>query len=321
MTRGGNRTTGWIIAALAASLALPGLAHAAATKPTVATGAVANLTPASATVLGKVTPNGAQTTFLFQYGLTKLYTAGTPIVAAGAGTAAVAVTADLAGLAPATTYHYRLVATNSVGTTYGADRTLKTRPQPLGLTLAATPNPVQFGQPSVLGGNLSGTGNAERQIQLQSNPFPYTQGFVPASNVQLTDAQGNFAFPLLAVASNTQYRVLIANRPEVVSPIVSLGVAPRIATYVSTTRVHTGRIVRFFGTVRPLKSGAFAIQNRRGTRWVTVAGGLTHASGAVSRYAKRVRIRRGGSYRVFVTTTDGTLVAAAGRSVKITRVQ
>lgn len=320
MTRGSQRITRWIIAALAASLALPGLAQAQATKPTVSTGAAANLTPSTATLLGRVTPNGAQTTFVFQYGLTKLYTAATPVTAAGAGNAAVSVTGDLAGLAPATTYHYRLVAINRVGTTNGADRTFKTKPQPLGLTLAATPNPVGFGQPTVLGGTLSGTGNAQRQIQLEANPFPYTQGFAPASNVQLTDAQGNFAFPLLSVALNTQYRVLIPNRPEIASPIVSLGVAPRVATYVSATRVRTGRVVRFFGTVRPKRGSAFAVQNRRGTRWVTVAGGITHGSGDVSRYSKRVRIRRGGSYRVFVTTTDGTLAATAGRTLRITRV-
>lgn len=320
MTRGSQATTGWIIAALAAVLALPGLAQAAATKPTAATGAAADITPQSARVLGKVTPNGAQTTYFFQYGLTKLYTASTPVGSAGAGSGGVAVTADLPGLAPATTYHYRLVAKNKVGTTNGADRVLKTKPQPLGLTLAATPSPVGFGQPTVLAGTLSGTGNAERQIQLQSNPFPYTQGFAPASNVQLTDAQGNFAFPLLSVALNTQYRVLIPNRPEIASPIVSLGVAPRVATYVSATRVRTGRVVRFFGTVRPKRGGAYAIQNLRGTRWVTVAGGITHGSGDVSRYSKRVRIRRGGGYRVLVTTTDGTLTPTAGRTVRISRV-
>ena len=138
MTRRSQRATCWIIAALAASLALPGLAQAQATKPSVSTGAAANLTPATATLLGRVTPNGAQTTFVFQYGLTKLYTAATPVTAAGAGGAAISVTGDLAGLAPATTYHYRLVAINRVGTRNGADRTFKTQPQPLGLTLAAT---------------------------------------------------------------------------------------------------------------------------------------------------------------------------------------
>ena len=35
MTRGSQAVTGWIIAALAATLALPGLAQAQATKPTV----------------------------------------------------------------------------------------------------------------------------------------------------------------------------------------------------------------------------------------------------------------------------------------------
>ena len=42
--------------------------------------------------------------------------------------------------------------------------------------------------------------------------------------------------------------------------------------------------------------------------------------GGVSRYARRVRIRRGGLYRVFVAIADGNFVSSAGREVKITRV-
>jgi hypothetical protein len=48
--------TGWIIVALAASLALPGLAQAQATKPVVATGAAANLTPSTATCSARSRP-------------------------------------------------------------------------------------------------------------------------------------------------------------------------------------------------------------------------------------------------------------------------
>lgn len=306
---------------VALALALPAPALAQSAKPTVTTGASANPTPASVTVLGRVDPNGAQTTYLFQYGPTVLYGAATPPLAAGGGTSAINVLANLTGLAPATTYHYRLVATNRNGTTTGADRTFRTRNQPLGLTLAATPNPVAFGRPTVLAGTLSGTGNANRQIVLQANPFPYTQGFVPVSNPQLTNPQGGFAFPLLSVPLNTQFRVLIPTRPEIVSPIVNVGVAVRVSTSVSSRRVRSGGRVRFFGRVTPARPGAqVAIQKRRGRRWVTVAGTITHtATSRYSRYGKTLRIRRGGRYRVFVAIVDGNFASGAGRTVRISR--
>ena len=223
-----------------------------------------------------------------------------------------------AGLAPATTYHYRLVASNRHGITRGADRTFKTRAQPLGLSLAATPNPVPLGRPTVLGGTLSGTGNAGRQVVLQGNPFPYTQGFLPASNPQVVNAQGAFAFPLLSVPLNTQYRVLIPTRPEIVSPIVFVGVAVKVGTLVSATRVRRGARVRFFGTVRPARAGTrIAIQKLRGSRWVTVGGTTTRGSGQTTRYAKRVRVHLGGRYRVFAASADGSFVSNSGRTVRI----
>jgi hypothetical protein len=302
-------------------IAVPATAQAQSAKPTVTTTGAIKVTPRSATLLGKITPNGAQTTYLFQYGTTTLYGSATAPGAVGDGSAAVPVTADVTGLAPATTYHFRLVAHNRNGTVNGVDRVLRTRPEPLGLTLVAAPNPVPFGRPALLGGTLTGTGNARRQILLQSNPFPYTQGFQPTANVQLTDLQGQFAFPLLPVALNTQYRVVVPDKPEIVSPIVSLGVAVRVATNTSRRVVRTGGLVRFFGTVRPARPGAqFAIQLLRRGAWRTVAGGIAHgAGGGVSRYAKRVKIRRGGQYRVFVAIADGNFVSSAGRVVKISR--
>ena len=322
MSRSSQRLTVSSMVVMALALAAPTLAKAQSAKPAVTTGAVADLAPQSATLLGKVNASGAQTTYFFQYGPTSRYGAVTPSGTAAGDAGTINVTAAIGGLAPFTTYHYRLVARNRNGTTRGTDRTFKTKRQPLGLTLAATPNPVPFGRPTVLGGTLTGTGNANRPILLQSNPFPYTLGFAPTANVQLTNAAGQFAFPLLAVALNTQYRVVIPDKPEIVSPIVSLGVAVRVATNTSATRVRTGHSVRFFGTVRPARPGAqFAIQVLRRGAWRTVAGGITHgAAGGVSRYAKRVRIRRGGQYRVFVAVADGTFVSSAGRIVKISRI-
>lgn len=317
-----HRVRGWIITAVTLTLAVPAVAQAQSARPAVTTGAVADLQAQSATLLGRVNASGARTTYYFQYGPTTRYGAVTPTGVAAANAGTINVTAALGSLAPFTTYHYRLVARNRNGTTRGARRTFKTKRQPLGLTLAATPSPVPFGRPVVLAGTLSGTGNANRRILLQSNPFPYTQGFAPTTNVQLTNAAGQFAFPLLSVPINTQYRVMIPDRPEIASPIVSLGVAVRVSTNTSATRVRTGRTVRFFGTVRPARPGAqFAIQTLRRGAWRTVAGGLVRGSaGGVSRYAKRVRIARGGQYRVFVAIADGQFAASPGRTVRISRI-
>jgi hypothetical protein len=291
----------FVAGALALALVAPAGASAASTKPAVTTGGVADLTISTVTLKGSVDPNGAATTYFFQLGTTSLYGAQTATGSAGAGSKRVAITGAVTGLAPATTYHYRLVARNRNGLVKGADRTFKTKPQPLGVTLAATPNPVAFGSPVTLAGQLTGTGNANRQVVLQSNPFPYTQGFQNASNVQVTDAAGNFSFPLLSVPLNTQYRVQMPQKPEVVSPIVSLGVAVTLTTHVSSHRVARGARVRWSGTVRPASDGARVVfQRKKGSRWVQVSHTFARGSGKSSHYSKRVRISRGGTYRAVV---------------------
>ena len=170
--------------------------------------------PTSAVVNATVNPRGAATTYFFQYGTTRTYGAQTPAAVGGRRHRGPAVRRGPRGLAPATTYHYRIVARNRLGVARGADRTFKTQRQPLGVTLAASPNPLYPGAFTTLSGVLSGTGNANRQIVLQSNPFPYTQGFVTRCDPHVTDANGAFAFPVLSVPVNTQFRVLMPGEPE-----------------------------------------------------------------------------------------------------------
>ena len=67
-------------------------------------------------------------------------------------------------------------------------------------------------------GILSGTGNSGRQVQLQANPWPYTQGFLAVGNNVVTTATGGFSFTLLSVSVNTQYRVLMPAKPAVDEP-------------------------------------------------------------------------------------------------------
>ena len=109
----------------------------AASSPTVSTGRASSLTTSAATLNGTVNPEGLSTRYFFQYGTSRIYGSTTGPTDAGSGTHTKAAAADLIGLTPFTRYHYRLVAQNSKGTTFGGDRTFTTKKQPLGFSLAA----------------------------------------------------------------------------------------------------------------------------------------------------------------------------------------
>jgi len=303
---------------LALALALPSAAQAA-TAPGVTTGGAANVAQQTARLTGSVDPNAAATTFQFQYGATSAYGAVTPEQTL-AGDGKRTITADIAGLAPATTYHFRLIARNAKGLSKGADRSFKTKAQPLGVTFAGTPNPVPFGGLTTLSGQLTGTGNGGRDVVLQSNPFPYTQGFKADGNKLVTDAAGNFSFGLKAVPFNTQYRVALPDKPAVVSPIVVVSVSVLVSTHVGARTVHKGHKLTFSGALRPAVDGtpiAFQKLNSKGM-WVTIAGTVArHNSSASSKYSKHVTIRSGGKYRVYAGVTNGSFVPNTGSTLTI----
>jgi hypothetical protein len=95
--------------------------------PTTTTNSASKITGRSAQLKGTVNPNGSSTTYYFQWGTTTAYGNTTPSQSAGSGTSDIAVSANLSGLAPHTYYHYRLVASNSGGTSYGTDMTFSTK--------------------------------------------------------------------------------------------------------------------------------------------------------------------------------------------------
>lgn len=302
------------------ALAMIAPAVAAAAAPGVTTGGAAQVTITTATLTGRVNPRGLSTTYYFQYGTTTAYGSRTPTTAAGKGTANVAAAAQIGGLGPNTKYHYRLIAHNSDGTIAGNDRTFTTPKQPLGLALSATPNPVVFGAPTTLAGTLSGTGNAGRPIQLQQNPFPFTSGFANVGNVQLTNAQGGFSFALLSVPLTTQYRVLVTDKPSVVSPVVTVSVQVVVKSDVTRTHVRRGGRVRFSGSVHPAVTNVpVAIQKLNAKKhWITISGTITRPGGqGFAVYGKTLRIRRGGKYRVYVGSSGGTFTPNVGRTIRL----
>src|SRR5581483_3817385 len=105
--------------------------------PGVETGDVASVTTTTATLRGNVNPNGLSTTWWFEYGTSTNYSSRTSSHSAGSGTATKGESIGIKSLRPATTYHYRIVAQNSSGRSYGADRTFATVGAPSTATGAA----------------------------------------------------------------------------------------------------------------------------------------------------------------------------------------
>jgi streptogramin lyase len=72
-----------------------------------------------ATLHGKVNAEGVESEYYFEYGKTKSYGTKTAKISAGSGVADQKVSQALSSLSPSTTYDYRVVTTNSTGTTSG----------------------------------------------------------------------------------------------------------------------------------------------------------------------------------------------------------
>ena len=131
----------------------------------VVTQPATNLTATEATLNGTVNPNGLDTTCMFQYVddadfQTTGYAAATSVPCnpsdVGAGFSAVSVNAAVSGLTPATTYHFRAVATSADGTVNGNDQTFTT---------------LIAGPPSVGGEAASSVTDTSATLNATVNPF------------------------------------------------------------------------------------------------------------------------------------------------------
>jgi len=148
-----------VLAAVAALIVFPALAGADATNPpVVTTDPATGVTNTGATLNGTITPNDPDNgaSYTFSWGQTTAY--GNDVNGTTSpGATPQSVSTTLSGLAPSTTYHYVLCATNAPappgGTTCGSDQSFTTPDAPAvvagaatgvttsGATLAGTVNP------------------------------------------------------------------------------------------------------------------------------------------------------------------------------------
>ena len=109
-----------------------------------------------AELTGSLSPDGVDAHDYFEYGPTTAYESVSPALpGTDAGSASKSVHAEmtLAGLVANTTYHYRLVGVNSIGTTYGQDATF------------ITPGP-----PTIAGEFAEKVGSGKATLQAQIDP-------------------------------------------------------------------------------------------------------------------------------------------------------
>jgi hypothetical protein len=225
--------------ALLAVLALPagfalGATSATPTQPTATTGAPSGVTPTAATLNGTVNPNGLSTTYQFEFGPTVAYGLSTPPASAGAGTGVVAVNRTITGLAPSTTYHYRLSATNSKGTVNGADGTFTTPSLVVGSKagiLAPTAFVSPHGVVGVGAGCFGGSTMCHGTLTLSQGGKVYaSRGFnIPAES-------GGFVHVVLSSAGMTSL-FAHTSQPAVLASI-NTGTGQQVSRVVHLVRFH-----------------------------------------------------------------------------------
>lgn len=96
--------------------------------PSIATELAVQVTASRATLGARIAPGGLATSYRFEYGTTTAYgqTAPVPDGYAGSGVQPTTVWATVGGLEAGTTYHYRVVATNPLGSVTGPDHMFTT---------------------------------------------------------------------------------------------------------------------------------------------------------------------------------------------------
>lgn len=100
----------------------------AAAAPIVSTGTASGVGATVVTLNGTINPNGQPAAAYFNYGLDTNYGSTASIAGNFTGTTSQAVTATVTGLVAATTYHFRVGASNVLGSATGLDQTFTTAP-------------------------------------------------------------------------------------------------------------------------------------------------------------------------------------------------
>ncbi len=176
------------------------------TAPVVTTNSATYVASFSATLNGSVDPNGLTTSVYFQYGTTTGY-GFTTAPHTKTGNRSQSVSANISGLTASTTYHFRIVATNSAGTRYGSDRTFT--------TLSAIGPPVVRSNPATFVASFSArlNGSVDPHGLATTVYFQYgttiSYGLTTAPHSHSGNAYLNISANISSLSANTVYHFRI----------------------------------------------------------------------------------------------------------------
>lgn len=173
--------------------------------PTVVIQAADNLLSSSARLNGNVNANNLISTVIFEYGLTTSYgNQTTAIQSPVAGTSVVTISADILGLQPATTYHFRIKATNAVDVANSNDMSFTTDISTPQLTTTAISSILTNSANS--GGDITNDGGSPvtaRGVCYNTSPNPTIANSIVAGGT----GTGSFISNITGLASVTTYYV------------------------------------------------------------------------------------------------------------------
>jgi virginiamycin B lyase len=181
---------------------VPRMGRVTLDKATAATTGAVNVAPTGASLRGTVSPFATPSEVWFDWGATPSYGARTPTQSLTSQDANQSVAAALGGLAPQTTYHYRVVVRTALGTVAGLDRAFTTPaappPPPVDADRDGFPSSVDCndGDPGVNPGaaDIPGDGR-DQNCDGADTPFPV----VGASAALTSQALGNGRTKLLVL--------------------------------------------------------------------------------------------------------------------------
>jgi uncharacterized repeat protein (TIGR01451 family) len=202
--------------------------------PLVTTGAASELTQTTVTLSGTVNPAGQASTVYVQIGTTTAYGTQSSGLSLPAVVANYGISSRWSNLQSGTTYHYRFLAANADGITYGADQaftTAGTAPgADVGVTISDAPDPVVVGKRITYALTVTNNGPGSAAAVTVRDPLPPGLALVSASASQGTcTTTAPVRCDLGSIASGADARVTIVARAK------ATGNISNTATVSSTT--------------------------------------------------------------------------------------